>query len=43
MGYAATLMFEATQSGETYRNEGRKGPEYNPLISAPLSDEDGVA
>lgn len=43
MGYAATLMFGAMQSGRTYRNEGRKGPEYSLLISPPLGDEEGVA
>ena len=43
IGDAATLMFEATRSATTYRNKGRKGPKYNPLISAPLSDDDGVA
>ena len=42
-GYATTLMFRVTRSGKTYRNEGRKGPEYSPLISPPLGDEDGVA
>jgi len=29
-------MFRATRSGKTYRNEGRKGPKYSPLISPPL-------
>ena len=43
MGYVATLMFGATRSGKTYKNEGRKGPEYSPLISPPLGDEEGVA
>lgn len=42
MGYATTLMFRATRSEKTYRNEERKGPEYSPLISLPLGDEEGV-
>ena len=40
--YAATLMFEAMQSGKTYRNEGRKGPKYSPLILPSLGDKEGV-
>ena len=43
MGYATTLIFGATQSGNTYMNEGRNGPKYSPLISPPLGDEEGVA
>lgn len=43
MGYVATLMLGATQGGKNYSNEGRKGPEYSPLISPPLSDKEGVA
>lgn len=42
MGYVATLMLGYTRSGKTYRKEGGKGPEYSPLILAPLSDEEGV-
>jgi len=42
MGYATTLMFGATRSGKTYRNEGRKGPEYSSLMSPFLGDEEGV-
>lgn len=42
MGYAATLIFGATRRGKTYRTEGRKGPEYSPLILPPLGDEVGV-
>ena len=42
MGYAATLMFKAMRNGKAYRNEGRKGPKYNPLISPPLGYEEGV-
>jgi len=42
-GYAATLMFEATRSGKTYKNKGRKGFEYSPLISPSLGDEEGLA
>jgi len=42
MGYAATLMIGAMRSGKTYRNEGKKGPAYSPLISPPLGDEEGV-
>ena len=35
-------MFGVMKSGKTYRNEGRKGPKYIPLISPPLSDKEGV-
>ena len=43
MGYVVTLMFGATRSGKTYRNEGKKGPEYSPLISPPGGVEEGIA
>ena len=35
-------MFGATQSGRSFRDGGRKGPEYSPLIEPPLSDNDGA-
>jgi len=43
MGYAATSMFGTTRSGKTYRNEGKGGLEYSPLISPPQGDEEDKA
>jgi len=43
MSYAITLMFGATRSGRTFRDEEIKGPEYSLLIEPPLSDDEGAA
>ena len=40
--YVVTLMFRATQSGKTYRNEGNKGPKDSPLISPPQGDKEDI-
>ena len=36
-------MFGTTRSGKTYRNEGKGGLEYSPLISPPQGDEEDKA
>jgi len=35
-------MFGATQSGKFFKDRGRIGPEYSPLIESPLSDDEGA-
>lgn len=42
MGYAVTLMFGAKRSGKPFRDGGREGPEYSPLIRPTLSDDEGT-
>lgn len=40
VGYATTLTFGATLSGRIFRNKGKTGPEYSPLIEPSLSDDE---
>lgn len=42
MSYVIALIFGATRSGKPFRDVGRKGPEYSPLIGPPLSDDKGT-